>query len=100
MQFLYVIIVTCLAFAGLIYVDDNRRKSAQKQPTPWHIKAAIFFSLLLLFFGIFYWMDDGTKPVERGTGNGNARGGRGGGQMDSNLVKSIREDCHDGIAPF
>jgi hypothetical protein len=100
MQFLYVLIATCLTFAGLIYVDDNRRRSSQKQPTPLHVKAAIFFSLLLLFFGIFYWMDEGTAstdPVRSARGGGATRQT---GHNDTNLVKCIKEDCHPGIAPF
>lgn len=98
MQIAYVAIATVLTSAALFYIEDQRRASAQKEPASLATKGAIFFFLLLIFCGVFYWFDESIG------GDGEASGGSGQGAAarvaESTRVRGIPEDCHDGIPPF
>lgn len=98
MQWLYVFLATFLTFAGLIYVDNNRRRDRNEEPTSTAARIGIFFSLLLLFFSLFYWFDDSVAGDE----SKQSLSSKGGAVRipEVSRVQRIPEDCHDGVPPF
>lgn len=92
-------LATAVTFATLMYIESQRREKDHRSPTPTTTKAAIFFSVLLIYFGIFYWFDESQgKPVSGG--GGKSIGVKEGAVTESARIQNIKEDCHDGIPPF
>jgi hypothetical protein len=104
MQWIYVLLATGVTFAGLIYVHRKQRKSENEElPTP--MKLAMFFSLFLIYFGIFYYFDDESpkmKPFDLGFKHsaGHASPPEAEVLPEISRIRNIREDCYEGIAPF
>lgn len=96
MQWVFILLATSITFAILTYMDDKRRVEQHEPKATLTAKVAIFFSLLLIFFGIFYWFDDGAIKVP----SKKAEGGGASVITESQRIQNIKEDCYDGIAPF
>jgi hypothetical protein len=78
-----------------MYIDD-RRRSPENSGLTTSAKVAIAFVIFLIFSVIFYYFDDSSAAdSKRGTGGGGVEQ-----VTEASRIRNIREDCHDGIAPF
>jgi hypothetical protein len=105
MQWLYIILLTAVTFAALSHIDDKRRENEGQAPAQFTTKLAIFFTLLLIYFGIFHLFSDTTKaPKSARTTDGGAIAMESAQRAEVSDVSRIRdirgEDCHSGIPPF
>ena len=87
-----------------LYVDSRRATHNPKKnaglSTP--MKAGVFFTLFLIYFGIFYYFEDAAAKPKVPFNLGFSKGGGNEPQItEASRIQGIRnEDCYDGIAPF
>ena len=105
MQWAFILLATGVTFAVLLYVDNRRASQNPEKSVGLTIpmKAGVFFTLFLIYFGVFYYFEDAAvKPLKLGfsKGGGDVHGNKS--QItEASRIQGIRnEDCHDGIAPF
>lgn len=93
MQWVYVLLATALTFVALMHIDD-RRRSPENPGLTTSAKVAIGFVIFLIFAVIFYYFDDPSSAESSKRGGGVEQ------VTEASRIRNIREDCHDGIAPF
>lgn len=99
MQWVFVLLATLATVAALTYLDDKRRTERQEPKAPLTTKAAIFFSVLLIYIGIFYWFDEDTKKSSKSRHEGGSASASTI-TTDTERIQNIKEDCYDGRIPF
>ena len=106
MQWLSILLATAVTFAALLYIDSRRAShDSGKTSLSTPMKAGVLFSLFLIYFGIFYYFEDASAkpnvPFNLGFSKDGGGGRTGEPQVtEASRIQGIREDCHDGIAPF
>jgi len=104
-------VIVCTAITYYVLITTQLKKPAAT-PVTLSTKLGVFFFLLVIFVGLFYWLDVGAALTTGGkAGGGGAGAGKGemgsgesardmGEAFESNLVSSIREEVDVGITPF
>lgn len=92
MKWVYVILSTLITYAVLMYFYDKRLSTTQ--PLTTQSKVSVLFFTFLIFMGIFFMFDGNVDEQYGGTQSSSFK------QPESVRVRSIREDCYDGLPPF